>query len=293
MENKILQKQALKNNAGLKHRLLSAFILGPLLLLLVKGGNWTFLLLIVGISARSAWEWCHICTNAGYKPNRLLSILLATGLIPCLNWVGPQVIYTYTIVATILFFSFSLLRGTKNYLPNTLIGIGAMLYAGLLGSSPLLLINQVGEIMVNLNGLRPYNSYNLIIALFFCIWFTDAFAYFCGRKWGNKKLAPTISPNKTIVGFFGGIIGSLLPLSFYPHLPELAPWILCGMFIVVGLGGQIGDLVESAIKRDMGNIKDAPPIIPGHGGVLDRFDSYFFAFPIAFVYLKIIATINF
>jgi phosphatidate cytidylyltransferase len=284
VENKTLQQGASKNNAGLKHRLLSAFILGPLLLLLVKGGNWTFLLLIIGISARSAWEWCRICTNAGHKPNSLLSILLATGLIPCLHWMGPQIIYLYTIVATMLLFSFSLLRGTRNYLSNTLLGIGAMMYAGLLGSSPLLLVKQVGELN---------HFYNLIIALFFCIWLTDSFAYFCGRKWGNKKLAPSISPNKTVVGLFGGMVGSVIPLGFYPYLPELAPLVLLGMFIFVGLGGQIGDLVESAIKRDMGNIKDAPPLIPGHGGLLDRFDSYFFAFPVAFVYLKIIALFGF
>ena len=284
MENKTLQQQASKNNADLKHRLLSALILGPLLLLLVKGGNWTFLLLIIGISARSAWEWCRICTNAGHKPNCLLSILLTTGFIPCLHWMGPQIIYIYTIVATMLLFSFSLLGGMRNYLSNTLLGIGAMIYAGFLGSSPLVLVKQVGELN---------NSYNLIIALFFCIWLTDSFAYFCGRKWGNKKLAPSISPNKTVVGLFGGMVGSVIPLGFYPYLPELAPLVLLGMFILVGLGGQIGDLVESAIKRDMGNIKDAPPLIPGHGGLLDRFDSYFFAFPIAFVYLKIIALFGF
>jgi len=284
VENKTLQERPKKNNSNLKQRLLSAVILGPLLIFLVKGGNWTFLLLILGISARSAWEWCHICTKAGYKPNCLLSVILATGLVSCIHWIGPQVIYVYTVAATVLLFSFSLCRGTKNYLSNAVLGIGTMMYAGLLGSSPLALIKHVGELN---------NSYNLIIALFFCIWLTDSFAYFCGRKWGNKKLAPTISPNKTIVGLLGGMIGSIIPFGFYPYLPEFAPLVLFGMFIMVGLGGQIGDLVESAIKRDMGNIKDAPPLIPGHGGMLDRFDSYFFAFPIAFVYLKIIALLGF
>ncbi|MGB1719066.1 MAG: phosphatidate cytidylyltransferase, partial [Candidatus Latescibacterota bacterium] len=60
------------------------------------------------------------------------------------------------------------------------------------------------------------------------------------------------------------------------------------LFMLVGVGGQVGDLVESAIKRDMGNAKDAPALIPGHGGMLDRFDSYFFAFPLAYVYAELL-----
>ncbi len=159
-----------------------------------------------------------------------------------------------------------------------------MMYAGILGSSPLAIIRYIGE---------QNNSYNLIIALFLCIWLTDSFAYFIGRKWGKRKFAPEISPNKTVVGVLGGVIGSVVPISFFPYLPELAPTVLLGMFIVAGIGGQIGDLVESAIKRDMGNIKDSPALIPGHGGMLDRFDSYFFAFPVAYIYLEIVAIFGF
>ena len=66
------------------------------------------------------------------------------------------------------------------------------------------------------------------------------------------------------------------------------PWALAGLLLVAGVGGQLGDLVESAFKRDMG-IKDAPPLIPGHGGLLDRFDSYFFAFPLAYLYVDMLA----
>ena len=82
-------------------------------------------------------------------------------------------------------------------------------------------------------------------------------------------------------------------MIFFPYLPELAPTVLLGMFMLAGIAGQVGDLVESAIKRDMGNIKDSPALIPGHGGMLDRFDSYFFAFPVAYVYLEIIAIFGF
>ena len=284
MENKALQKPKKKGNTNLKQRLLSAIILGPLLLLLVKGGNWTFLVLILGISARSAWEWCVICRNAGYKPNHFLSILTAMGLVFCVHSAGISLLYLYICIATILLFAISLINGTKNYLSNAVMGIGTMMYAGILGSTPLAIVRYVGE---------QNSSYNLIIALFFCIWLTDSFAYFFGRKWGKRTFAPEISPNKTVVGVLGGIIGSVVPMIFFPYLPGLAPAVLLGMFMVAGIAGQVGDLVESAMKRDMGNIKDSPALIPGHGGMLDRFDSYFFAFPVAYIYLEIIAIFGF
>jgi len=155
-----------------------------------------------------------------------------------------------------------------------------MMYAGILGSTPLAIIRYFDE---------QNNPYNLIIALFFCAWLTDSFAYFFGRKWGKRTFAPKISPNKTVVGVLGGMIGSVVPMGFFPYLPELAPTVMLGMFMLAGVAGQVGDLVESAIKRDMGNIKDSPALIPGHGGMLDRFDSYFFVFPVAYIYLEIVA----
>jgi len=206
------------------------------------------------------------------------------GLVFCVHSAGLPSVYFYICIATLLLFTFSLLNGTKNYLSNSVIGIGTMMYAGLLGSTPLAIIRYFDE---------QNNSYNLIIALFFCVWLTDSFAYFFGRKWGKRTFAPEISPNKTVVGVLGGMIGSVVPMGFFPYLPELAPTVMLGMFMLVGVAGQVGDLVESAIKRDMGNIKDSPALIPGHGGMLDRFDSYFFAFPAAYIYLEIVAIFGF
>ena len=130
----------------------------------------------------------------------------------------------------------------------------------------------------------------MLVAVFLAIWLADSAAYFCGRRWGKKKLTPAISPGKTVVGFIGGIGGRLLPLLLHDFVPCLEPLELLGLLVLAGLGGQLGDLVESAIKRDM-EVKDAPPLIPGHGGALDRFDSYFFAFPLAYLYLMAIGFI--
>jgi phosphatidate cytidylyltransferase len=126
----------------------------------------------------------------------------------------------------------------------------------------------------------------MMVALFGCIWLTDAAAYGGGRAWGQRRLVPTISPAKTVVGFVCGLGGGLVPLLLWRQLPSWSLLELGGLFLCVSLGSQMGDIVESAIKRDLG-VKDAPTLIPGHGGVLDRFDSYLFAFPVAYLYTAV------
>ncbi|RLQ95712.1 phosphatidate cytidylyltransferase [Falsibacillus albus] len=115
----------------------------------------------------------------------------------------------------------------------------------------------------------------------FVIWATDSGAYFIGRSMGKKKLWPEISPNKTVEGFFGGVICALIVavlFGIFSDIPASMPKLLIAT-AVLSVFGQIGDLVESALKRYYG-VKDSGNILPGHGGVLDRFDSLLFVLPI-------------
>ena len=119
----------------------------------------------------------------------------------------------------------------------------------------------------------------MAIFVFIVIWGTDSFAYLAGRQYGKHKLAPEISPNKTIEGAIGGVIGSvvltLIALPIYnPPYFSIVEFIL--LVVSLSVFGQLGDLVESAYKRQFG-VKDSGGFFPGHGGVLDRFDSTFFA----------------
>ncbi|MCR8642156.1 phosphatidate cytidylyltransferase [Paenibacillus sp. N1-5-1-14] len=116
--------------------------------------------------------------------------------------------------------------------------------------------------------------------LFICIWSTDAGAYFVGSKFGKTPLWPTISPKKSIEGAVGGIIISVIAaLCFAWFNPELLSYgKAVGIGVIIGIIGQLGDLIQSAYKRVKG-IKDTGTILPGHGGVLDRVDSWLIVFP--------------
>ena len=120
----------------------------------------------------------------------------------------------------------------------------------------------------------------LIFALI-VVWATDSGAYFTGRKVGKRKLWPEISPNKTVEGFIGGIIWALVAAFIIHFISPLTTsyFILIGITIAASIFGQLGDLVESAIKRHY-NVKDSGKILPGHGGILDRFDSLLFVLPL-------------
>ncbi|MBS4177090.1 phosphatidate cytidylyltransferase [Lederbergia citrea] len=115
----------------------------------------------------------------------------------------------------------------------------------------------------------------------FVVWVTDSGAYFIGRKFGKRKLWPDISPNKTVEGFFGGIISALAVAVLFALFSDIQISFvkLILMTIILSIFGQMGDLAESALKRHYG-VKDSGNLFPGHGGILDRCDSWLFVLPL-------------
>jgi phosphatidate cytidylyltransferase len=128
----------------------------------------------------------------------------------------------------------------------------------------------------------------LALSIFILIWANDTFAYLFGVTLGKKKLFERISPKKSWEGAIGGGISSILLAyflsTFFPVISSFH-WVVVGFLIV--LFGNFGDLIQSLYKRSI-NVKDSGNILPGHGGILDRFDSFLFATPIVVLYLKII-----
>ncbi|MGS2739124.1 phosphatidate cytidylyltransferase [Sinomicrobium sp. M5D2P17] len=139
----------------------------------------------------------------------------------------------------------------------------------------------------------PYHNHNnpfakfVIIGIFILIWINDTFAYLVGRSIGRTKLFPSISPNKTIEGFIGGMIFSLVAayiIALYNKDLSTVQWIILSLVVVTT--GTLGDLIESKFKR-LAGVKDSGAILPGHGGLLDRLDSIIFLAPFTYLTLQL------
>lgn len=144
----------------------------------------------------------------------------------------------------------------------------------------LLSVFYVGLGFYNFLYIREYGL-TLILYSLFITWATDSGAYFIGRALGKRKLWPEISPNKTVEGFIGGIVCALIVgilFSLFSNIPASMLKLII-ITAVLSVFGQMGDLVESALKRHY-DVKDSGRILPGHGGILDRFDSLLFVWPL-------------
>ena len=137
-------------------------------------------------------------------------------------------------------------------------------------------------------GLRLQNpNWQQALLLLFTVWVTDTGAFEIGRRFGKHKMAPTISPNKSWEGAVGGLLVALLIAGGYA-VSALGINIMMGLLIVAigSVAGQIGDLIESKVKR-LAGVKDSGSLFPGHGGVLDRFDSILLASPVVYLLLQL------
>ena len=133
----------------------------------------------------------------------------------------------------------------------------------------------------------PFQATQALWLVLLGTWAVDTGAYFSGLFWGEKKLSPNISPNKTIEGAIGGLIMCLLVVILYSIIFNLFSIYIIILDLFLGPAAVLGDLFESALKRDL-QVKDSGDIIPGHGGILDRFDSLLFSMPLSYYFLFII-----
>lgn len=199
----------------------------------------------------------------------LASVVLTLPLENYLTFLPTDGNYTaYAIVVFLLLGSIVFNIGQYNY-SDVVFPIASSFYIG---------IGFHNLILARMDGL------NKVFFALFIVWATDIGAYLIGRQIGRRKLLPRVSPNKTIEGFIGGILSAVaIALIFLIFDKSLLVGYSLGMMlllvVIFSIFSQFGDLVESAIKRHFG-VKDSGKIIPGHGGILDRFDGMIFVFPI-------------
>ncbi len=257
----------------------------PLLLfILIKGGVYFYLFSVI-VTLIGQWEMYRMLENKNGKPNFWPGILTGQ-IILAFIFIGSQ---TYLLVLGLLILLYiigaEMFRNDGSALLNvssTLLGI---VYPTFFWGMLLYLRLYFGHLYPsggNLGG--PF-----VIVLFVTIWICDTFAYFFGMKFGKHRLFERVSPKKSWEGAVAGLFGALLVyfvVYFWQIIPITLPVALISG-LIVGIFGQFGDLVESWFKRDAG-IKDSSDLLPGHGGILDRFDSILFSAPLFLIMLMLL-----
>lgn len=254
-------------------RVISAAVLIPIVIILVISGGITFKIGITVLIAIALYEYISAFKNTAYRAIYL--ILIAGYVINLFVIYSNKINFIMPILHLILLLSLAVPIFDKKYnILSSAITIMGYTY--------------VVEFFTMMIFIREHEFGNWLIWLVFIIaWFCDTTAYYSGRLFGKRKLCPSVSPNKTIAGFIGGIIGSIAGVILWGLLAKgiLFQW---HQLIMLGLIGSIasvlGDLVASLLKRFVG-IKDFGNIMPGHGGILDRFDSILFVIPVVYYYI--------
>jgi phosphatidate cytidylyltransferase len=270
-------------------RVLTALVLIPLVLFLVfLGPKWdgVFTLATAGVAMLAAWEYLGLTVRGGANPPRLAVIL-----------------------AVLLLFGARVFADNFEFLHQTDVVFGALALALLVfcafrspvergmadASASIFCLLYIGLTMTALPALHEDaegNGPSLLTFLFCVVWAGDVAALYVGRAWGRRKLAPSLSPNKTWLGSIASIAGSLMIteglLELSAELTRLnfarlsfsgESWYWFAMAVLVNVAAQVGDLAESALKRSVG-AKDSGTLLPGHGGILDRIDALLLAAPV-------------
>lgn len=272
----------------LTRRIIFAVIAAPIAIAIVYFGDWALAILLSVLAALAAWELFRIAREAGVSPLEPAGIALAA-LLPIAVHAQRLGVYTLSLtmivaMALLLFASTIWLRGPMGKpLASVAITIFGITYAGL--------FSYIYALRYHNYAVGAAAGTALVLLPVLLTWATDIGAYMFGRTFGHKKLIPSISPGKTVEGAVGGLGLAIVICLLYVRF-ILMPYAQLGLTIqgavlfaiVISVAAQTGDLAESLLKREAG-IKDSSRIIPGHGGILDRFDSLLFVMPIAFLLL--------
>lgn len=264
-------------------RMLTGFIMGTIVMLCIINGGLALLALILFMLAVGSREYVKILNHKGFYPSLKViyctEILLATVVyFNRMDLVG----ITLTICA-MCSLMWVLFVGRQPYIANVATTLFGMVYCGWF---PLHLI-----FLRDLSCAKYDSGLGFVVMMFTAILATDVGCYYVGTKFGKHKLAPVVSPNKTIEGSLGGmffaILGAVLIWLYIDKLLHISiHWYIAVLVGVIStIFAQIGDLCESLIKRDAG-VKDSGTSLPGHGGFLDRTDSFILTIPIMYYFCK-------
>ncbi len=277
----------------MRTRLLTAAIALPILIASVilplwfPETVWLFVVIAVLALAAGLFEYFTLTRKLELKADAGIAYLGAAALVVAFVFDAPSkapelllLTLALALIVVIIAETFRFQKDFSKLLTGMGVTVFGVVYIAFLGGY--LIATRVG--FENVPGL----SSKLLLFFFAVIFGSDAGAYFAGKAFGKHKLAPAISPGKTVEGLIGGLVaaGAIAALSTRLFFPELPVAVAIGLATVMAAVGVLGDLAESAMKRGSG-AKDAANILPGHGGLLDRLDSLLLNAPILYYFARL------
>lgn len=267
-----------KGRNVMKQRLISSFFAIILLVLVVFSNQYVFDVAVVLISAMGIFEVITALELSQYKIMTSISVLM-----PLVFMLISYFAWEYAFAAVFLFIAAYLLVMLFDHKRYSFTTAAMFMMISLMVTFAFIHVSLTRHLA---NGILN------VFVIFIGSWITDTCAYFTGLAIGKHKLAPSVSPKKTIEGSIGGIIGVTVILAAYAavfgnimdSITVNVPAAVC-IGLICGVISQFGDLCASVIKRE-NNIKDFGKIMPGHGGVMDRFDSFIFVAPVVYYFLN-------
>ena len=269
------------NQLSTNRTLINVIGIPSILYLLWQGGLgfalFIFLVMIIGLD-----EFYRMNTNERQSPVKLTGYIFTVLMSAYYFWLPAiTLLQGLSFLACFIIITLFIEMGRDMPNPTRNMGItvlGIMYVPVLLGS------------VIALRNLDTIYSTYFTVSMVVAIWICDSVAYIFGMKWGQKKIFPRVSPNKSWVGSIAGLVSTFIVfyvLRGQGILPDLTILDVAVFSIITGFFGQVGDFAESLLKRDVG-VKDSGKLLLGHGGVLDRFDSITFASPLTFAYITLI-----
>jgi len=285
----------------LVRRVLFSVIAAPLAIWIVLAGGAPLAALLAIVSALGAWEFFRIARATGLTPFDDVGIA-AAGIVPLLVHARYLGLYETPLsvmaLGVLALFALAIWRRGVDGKPlgavaSTVLGVAYT--GGMLSFGYAIRYHQyvIGDVPLHIAGRELHLAAGGILLLMPMVltWCSDIGAYFVGRAFGKRKLIPSVSPGKTVAGAVGAVITTALVAWVYGR------WVLrpaTGLYfttaaillfgVLISVAAQIGDLVESLLKREAG-VKDSSKLLPGHGGILDRFDSLLFVLPVSYLLL--------
>lgn len=289
-------------SAELRARFTVALVGVPVALLAIHAGGWYFGGLLAVLAGVAALEFQALAAAAGGRPIGWLGITAASILVllaayePTFGaWADRALALLLVLVLAALVVAVSRRSTADAPLLSVTATVAGALYTG--GTLAFAVMLRHLPDSVAADSHDPLEGRLLVLYPLVVIWASDTAAYFAGKRFGRTRMAPRVSPGKTVEGGVAGLAaavaaGSLAglvmrDLASFPVSPAIGA--LVGL--ALGVVGQLGDLAESLLKREAG-VKDSGTLLPGHGGVLDRFDALFFSLPLAYVLLLLTRSVG-